>query len=50
MEVRGFDTLKRLLEDSFELVAHEDLAFVIRETVRKHQWTVAHVTVWKRKQ
>ena len=47
--MRGFDTLKRVLGLHFELVADQDLAFVIRETVHKHQWTVSHVTVWKRK-
>ena len=48
-EVTGFDGLKRLLAATFDLVAQEDLPFLIRETERKHQWTVAHATVWRRK-
>ena len=48
-EVRGFSTLKQILEPNFELLADQDFPFLIRETVRKHQWTVAHVTTWKRK-
>ena len=49
-EVRGFGTLKRILESDFDLVTEQDLPFLIRETVRKHQWTVAHATIWIRKQ
>ena len=49
-EVRGFDMLKKVLEPHFELLEEKDFPFVIRETIRKHQWTVAHATVWRRKQ
>lgn len=48
-EVYAIDTMKRILSPHFDLIATEDLPFLIRETERKHQWTVAHVTVWKRK-
>ncbi|XP_076816014.1 uncharacterized protein LOC143461946 [Clavelina lepadiformis] len=48
-EVRGFDTLKKLFAPNFDLLDTLDEPFLIRETVRKHQWTVAHVTIWKRK-
>lgn len=48
-KVRGFASLKRILEPDFDLLAEEDMPFVIRETVRKHQWTVAHATIWRRK-
>ena len=48
-DLRGFDALKEILGPHFDLVEQLDLPFVIRETVRKHQWTVAHGTVWKRK-
>ena len=48
-EVRGFDTLKKVLGVHFDLVEDFDLAYVIRETVREHQWTVSHMTIWKRK-
>ena len=48
-EVRGFDTLQEVMGRDFELVETVDVPFLIRETVRKHQWTVAHATVWRRK-
>lgn len=49
VDVLGVDTLRRVLGIHFELVEDQDLAFVIRETVREHYWTVSHVTIWKRK-
>lgn len=48
-QVRGFDSMKKILLSDFDLVEDIDLPFLIRETYRKHQWTVSHVTVWKRK-
>ena len=48
VEMRGFDALKQILAPHFELVEDYDMPFLIRETVRKYQWTVAHTTVWKR--
>ena len=48
-EVSGFDGLKRELEEYFDLVEEENMPFLIRETARKHQWTVAHTTIWRRK-
>ena len=48
-EITGFDGLKRLLSRNFDFVADENLPFLIRETERKHQLTVAHGTVWRRK-
>ncbi|XP_076441679.1 uncharacterized protein LOC143280845 [Babylonia areolata] len=47
--VTGFDTLKKELDSSFILLEDRNLPFLIRETARKHQWTVAHATVWQRK-
>lgn len=47
--VHGFDTLKEVMGPNFDLVEAKDIPFVIRETERKHQWTVAHATVWRRK-
>lgn len=47
--MRGFDTLKKILEPNFELVKEQDMPFLIRETVRRHQWTVSHATIWIRK-
>ena len=47
--VTGFATLKAVMEPHFELESAEDLPMVIKETARKHQWTAAHATVWRRK-
>ena len=41
--------LTRYLEPSFELVHGQDIPFVIRETARKHQHTVAELTAWRRR-
>jgi 5-histidylcysteine sulfoxide synthase/putative 4-mercaptohistidine N1-methyltranferase len=43
-----FAGLRRLLEPGLELVHRGDIPFVIRETARKHQHTVAEMTVWRR--
>ncbi|WP_211337042.1 5-histidylcysteine sulfoxide synthase [Marinicella litoralis] len=43
------DALKEHLKADFELVGlPQDIPFVIRETARKHQHTVAQLTVWKK--
>jgi len=47
--VRTLDTLKENLEGDFELVDMQEVPFVIRETDRKHQHTVSHMTIWKKK-
>ena len=41
--------LTRHLDSSFELVHRQDIPFVIRETARKHQHTVAELTAWRRR-
>ena len=46
--VYTLEGLKQLLEPSFELIGVEDVPFVIRETARKFQHTVAQMTVWKK--
>ena len=48
-KVSTLDGLKEVLEDNFELVATEDLPFVIRETPRKYQHTISQMSVWKKK-
>lgn len=48
-EVRGFDALKRVMSPHFELVEEMDVPYLIRETIREHQWAVAHGSVWRRK-
>jgi putative 4-mercaptohistidine N1-methyltranferase len=35
------------LEPAFELVHRQDIPFVIRETARKHQHTLAELTAWR---
>ena len=43
-----FAGLSRGLADRFERVHTQDLPFVIRETARKHQHSLAEMTVWRR--
>lgn len=45
--VTGLDGLRDGLGPSFTLIARRDMAFFIRETARKNQWTVAEATVWR---
>lgn len=43
------DGIAELLQEHFEMLAEpQDVAFVIRETVRKYQHTLSQVTLWKR--
>jgi putative 4-mercaptohistidine N1-methyltranferase len=42
------DWLRRELEPEFELRSTKDMTFLIRETARKFQWSVAQVSVWTR--
>jgi len=44
-----FAGLGRVLESALDLVHRQDIPFVIRETARKHQHTVAEMTVWRRR-
>ena len=44
-----FAGLSRALAGGFTLVHRADIPFVIRETARKHQHTVAELTIWRRK-
>jgi len=48
-EVSTLDGLKNMLGKHFELVATEDVPFVIRETPRKYQHTISQMSVWKKK-
>lgn len=43
-----FTGLERCLTPQFSLVSRGDIPFVIRETARKHQHTIAEMTVWRR--
>jgi len=40
--------LTRAVEPRLSLIHREDIPFVIRETARKHQHSVAEMTVWRR--
>ncbi len=43
------DGLHECLDADFEFVEKHDVPFVIRETRRKHQLTVAQMTIWRKK-
>jgi len=47
-EIRTIDTLKNILEDTFTLIHIQDLEFVIKETARKYQHSIAQVSVWQK--
>lgn len=47
--VHSFDRFKEILLPDFELIKDADMPFFIRETARKNQWTVSHLTIWKKK-
>lgn len=48
-QVGTFDGIRAELEADFELVEERPMPFLIRETARKSQWTVSHLTVWRRR-
>ena len=47
--ITTLDGLKEILGHSFKLIAVKDVPFVIQETARKHQHTIAQMTVWEKK-
>ncbi len=48
-EVDTLSSLKEFLKDEFELLAVEDVPFVIKETARKYQHTISQMSIWKKK-
>ncbi|XP_027041139.1 uncharacterized protein LOC113669318 [Pocillopora damicornis] len=48
--VTGFDNLKSYLGPDFELIEDKLMPFLIRENACENQWSVAHATIWKRRQ
>lgn len=40
---------RRLSQDFVEIAPAEDVPFVIRETARKHQYTIGHVSFWRKR-
>jgi len=47
--VTTLDGLKEILGKDFELIDTKDVPFVIQETARKHQYTIAHMTIWQKR-
>ena len=47
--VRTRQTLEKTLSPDFELVLAADLPFLLREHARKHQWSIAEATLWRRR-
>lgn len=47
--VTTLDGLKEILGDDFELLVTNDIPFVIQETARKHQYTIAQMSIWQRR-
>lgn len=45
----SFNGLRKALSPAFDLVEEKDMPFLIKETARKYQWTVAQASVWRRK-
>lgn len=48
-EVTTLEGLQEILEENFELIATEDIPFVIRETSRKFQHTISQMSVWRKR-
>ena len=48
-EVKTLETLEKILDGEFTLVSKQDVEFVIQETARKFQHTIAELTVWKKR-
>ena len=47
--VSTLETLKSILADTFEFIESRDVSFVIRETPRKYQHTIAQMSIFKKK-
>jgi 5-histidylcysteine sulfoxide synthase/putative 4-mercaptohistidine N1-methyltranferase len=47
-EISTLEGLKAILNNSFELIHTQDVPFVIKETKRKYQHTIAELSVWKK--
>ncbi len=47
--ITSLQGLKEILGGAFTLVDTKDVPFVIKETARKHQHTIAQMTVWEKK-
>jgi len=47
--VTTLDGLKEILGKEFRLIDTKDIPFVIQETARKHQYTIAQMSIWEKK-
>lgn len=47
--VRAYETLQTLLASDFVELESLDMPFLIREHVRKNQYSIAHATLWRRR-
>jgi len=47
--VTTLEGLKEILGNDFDLIDTRDIPFVIQETARKHQYTIAQMTIWQRR-
>ena len=47
--VTTLDGLKEILGKDFELIDTKNIPFVIQETARKHQYTIAQMTIWQKR-
>lgn len=47
--VTALQGLEEILGDDFTLLDTEDIPFVIQETARKHQYTIAQMSIWERR-
>lgn len=41
--------LEEILQDTFRLLETRNIPFVIQETARKHQYTIAQMSIWEKK-
>lgn len=48
-DVKTLDALQEVLKEHFELIATEDIEFVIKETARKFQHTISQASVWRKR-
>lgn len=47
--VTTLEGLQEILENDFVLIDTKDIPFVIQETARKYQYTIAQMTIWQRR-
>ena len=47
--ITTLDGLKEILDKDFTLIDTKDVPFVIQETARKHQNTIAQMTIWEKR-